>query len=56
VSRYTAEQRAAAVRRYVAGESSTAIAADVGCVYQTVLRWVREAGHDVRARFGRGAA
>ena len=38
--RYTEEIRAEAVRRYMAGESSPKIAADIGCTPCTVLDWV----------------
>jgi len=38
--RYTEEIRAEAVRRYMAGESSPKIAADIGCTPCTVMDWV----------------
>ena len=38
--RYTEEIRAEAVRRYMAGESSPKIAADIGCMPGTVMDWV----------------
>lgn len=38
--RYTEEIRAEAVRRYMAGESSPKISADIGCAPCTVMDWV----------------
>jgi transposase-like protein len=38
--RYTEEVKAEAVRRYMAGESSPKIAADIGCMPGTVMDWV----------------
>lgn len=38
--RYTEEVKAEAVRRYMAGESSPKIAADIGCTPCTVMDWV----------------
>jgi DNA-binding CsgD family transcriptional regulator len=53
----TAAQREECARRYAAGESSTRIAADLGCNPNAVLKWVRHAGVPVRpAPFGRRAA
>lgn len=47
-AKVSAEQRAAAVARYVAGESSTAIAADLGVTSSGVLYWVAAAGQPRR--------
>ena len=38
--RYTEQVKAEAVRRYMAGESSPKIAADIGCTSCTVMDWV----------------
>lgn len=38
--RYTEEVKAKAVRRFMAGESSPKIAADIGCTSCTVMDWV----------------
>jgi len=38
--RYTEDVKAEAVRRYMAGESSPKIAADIGCTSCTVMDWV----------------
>ena len=40
--RYTDEVKAEAVRRYMAGESSPKIAADIGCTVVTVMKWVNK--------------
>jgi transposase-like protein len=40
--RYTEEIRAEAVRRYMAGESSPKIAADIGCTNTTIMSWVNK--------------
>ncbi len=40
--------RRAAVQRYLDGESSTAIAVDLGCHPATVLKWVRATGGKTR--------
>lgn len=40
--RYTEEIKAEAVRRYMAGESSPKIAADIGCTSCTVMDWVNK--------------
>lgn len=45
------EQRAECARRYAAGESSTLIAADLGCQPQTVIKWARKAGVPIREAF-----
>lgn len=37
---YSDEVKAEAVRRYMAGESSPKIAADIGCMPGTVMDWV----------------
>ena len=49
--------RRAAVQRYLDGESSTSIAADLGCHPATVLKWVRAAAAKTRphGRPSRGA-
>ena len=44
----TLEQRAECARRYAAGESSVAIAADLGCGSPTVRHWARMAGVQIR--------
>jgi len=44
----TESEKALAVSRYIAGESSVIIAADLHCDYGCVLRAVRAAGHAVR--------
>lgn len=40
--RYTDEVKADAVRRYMAGESSPKIAADIGCTNTTIMSWVNK--------------
>lgn len=40
--RYTEEVKAEAVRRYMAGESSPKIAADIGCTNTTIMSWVNK--------------
>lgn len=53
--RYTAAEKAEAVRRYVAGEYSTRIARDMGTNHKTILGWTLAAGHVTRGRgFGSG--
>lgn len=49
-SRLTEEQRAALVRRYLAGEPSTRLAKEVGCAPSTILDMVTRAGHVTRNR------
>lgn len=44
----TMAQRRECVRRYSAGESSTAIASDLGCAPTIVLKWARRAGVPIR--------
>ncbi len=46
--RYTPEARAEAVRRYVAGEPMSHIAADTGAHPTTLREWVLAAGHAMR--------
>jgi hypothetical protein len=46
----TPEQRGDCARRYAAGESSVAIAADLGCSPRVVLDWARRAGVEIRPR------
>lgn len=38
--RYPDEVKAEAVRRYMAGESSPKIAADIGCTASSIMDWV----------------
>jgi hypothetical protein len=52
----TLEQRDECARRYAAGESSTRIAADMGCAPQIVIKWARRAGVPIRDGFARRAA
>lgn len=40
--RYTEEVKAEAVRRYMAGESSPKVAADIGCTNTTIMSWVNK--------------
>lgn len=46
--RHSEEKMAEAVADYVAGEHSYDIALSLGVSHQTVLNWVRAAGHRVR--------
>jgi hypothetical protein len=48
--------KAEAIRRYEAGESSVAIAADLDCSPATVTGWARAAGVPIRAGIARRAA
>jgi DNA-binding CsgD family transcriptional regulator len=52
----TPRQRNEAARRYAAGESSTSIAADLGCRPNSVIKWVRRAGVPIRVAVIRRAA
>lgn len=45
--------REPAVRDYVAGESSTKVGKRYRVAPESVLKWVREAGHTVRTRGGK---
>lgn len=47
---FTDAERAEAVQRYVAGESSLAVARSIGCSVPAVLDWLRAAGAPVRTR------
>jgi transposase-like protein len=49
VTEISPELREEAVRRYVAGETSTAIAETWGLSPSTVLEWVRAHGHAARS-------
>jgi len=52
----TPDQRNECARRYRKGETSTAIAHDLGCTPSTVMKWVRKAGVQARPpAFGRAA-
>ena len=52
----TARQREEAVARYLDGGSSPAVGAVFGVNHNTVLRWVRQAGHEPRGCGRRSAA
>lgn len=45
--------REGAVRDYAAGESSTTVGKRYRIAPESVLKWVREAGHTVRTRGGK---
>lgn len=47
-----ADIRDAAVRDYLAGQSSTEVAARHGASPSAVIDWVRKAGHAVRTKAG----
>lgn len=56
-TRLTEVQRRECARRYAAGESSSRIAADLGCSPRAVITWARHYGVPIRPNFtGRKAA
>lgn len=55
-TRLTPQQQRECARRYAAGESSPRIAASLGCPPNTVIKWARAAGVEIRPPFNRTRA